>query len=187
MYFTQEAQLLAGHIKMLILDVDGVLTDGSIAIGEAGELFKTFNVRDGLGITLAQKYGIKTAIITGRKSSMLEFRARELGITEYYQNCKDKISAFHEILDKYDLQPVDIAYMGDDLFDLAIMSRVGLPATVADATYEAKRLSKFISDFDGGKGAVRQLIEFILQAQGKWEAIVDEYMNSKAATMSISQ
>ena len=170
------------HVKMLILDVDGVLTDGSIAVGDNGELFKTFNVRDGLGITLAQKLGIKTAIITGRESKMLAYRARELKINAFYQNKKNKVPAYRELLAEYQLKDEDVAYIGDDLFDLAVMKRVGFPATVADATEEAKSVSILISDFAGGKGAFRQIIEFILKAQEKWQAVIDSYLNIEDET-----
>ena len=155
MQYTQDALARAKNVKMLILDVDGVLTDGSIAVGDNGELFKTFNVRDGLGITLAQKLGIKTAIITGRESKMLAYRARELKINAFYQNKKNKVPAYRELLAEYQLKDEEVAYIGDDLFDLSIL----------------------ISDFDGGKGAVRQIIEFILKAQEKWQAVIDSYLN----------
>lgn len=182
MQYTQDALARAKNVKMLILDVDGVLTDGSIAVGDNGELFKTFNVRDGLGITLAQKLGIKTAIITGRESKMLAYRARELKINAFYQNKKNKVPAYKELLAEYQLKDEEVAYIGDDLFDLAVMKRVGFPATVADATEEAKSVSILISDFAGGKGAVRQIIEFILKAQEKWLAVIDSYLNIEDET-----
>ena len=168
MQYTQDALARAKNVKMLILDVDGVLTDGSIAVGDNGELFKTFNVRDGLGITLAQKLGIKTAIITGRESKMLAYRARELKINAFYQNKKNKVPAYKELLAEYQLKDEEVAYIGDDLFDLAVMKRVGFPATVAD--------------FAGGKGAVRQIIEFILKSQEKWQAVIDSYLNIEDET-----
>ena len=177
MRYSEDAFLRAQKVKMIILDVDGVQTDGSVCVGADGELFKTFNVRDGLGITLAQKYGIKTAIITGRESKMLAFRARELKINAFYQNKKNKIPAYRELQAEYDLKPEEFAYIGDDLFDLAVMNDVGFPATVADATDEAKSVAILESDFAGGHGAVRQIIEFILKAQGKWQSIVDGYMH----------
>ena len=182
MQYTQDALARAKNVKMLILDVDGVLTDGSIAVGDNGELFKTFNVRDGLGITLAQKLGIKTAIITGRESKMLAYRARELKINAFYQNKKNKVPAYKELLAEYQLKDEEVAYFGDDLFDLAVMKRVGFPATVADATEEVKSVSILISDFAGGKGAVRQIIEFILKAQEKWQAVIDSYLNIEDET-----
>ena len=177
MHYAQDALTRAQKIKMIILDVDGVLTDGSIAVGDNGELFKTFNVRDGLGITLAQKVGIKTAIITGRESKMLAYRAKELKINAFYQNKKNKVPAYKELLSEYQLMPEEVAYIGDDLFDLAVMQSVGFPATVSDATEEAKDVAILISDFAGGKGAVRQIIEFILKAQNKWQDIVNSYLN----------
>ena len=145
-------------------------------------MHKTFNVRDGLGITLAQKLGIKTAIITGRESKMLAYRARELKINAFYQNKKNKVPAYKELLAEYQLKDEEVAYIGDDLFDLAVMKRVGFPATVADATEEAKSVSILISDFAGGKGAVRQIIEFILKAQEKWQAVIDSYLNIEDET-----
>ena len=180
MRYSEDAFLRAQKVKMIILDVDGVLTDGSVCVGAEGELFKTFNVRDGLGITLAQKEGIKTAIITGRESKMLAFRAKELKINAFYQNKKNKIPAYHELQAEFNLKPEEFAYIGHDLFDLAVMNDVGFPATVADATDEAKSVAIFESDFDGGHGAVRQIIEFILKAQGKWQDIVNRYMTIEA-------
>lgn len=180
MRYSEDAFSKAQKVKMIILDVDGVLTDGSVCVGAEGELFKTFNVRDGLGITLAQKFGIKTAIITGRESKMLAFRARELNINAFYQNKKNKIPAYRELQAEFGLKPEEFAYIGDDLFDLAVMNDVGFPATVADATDEAKSVAVLESDFAGGHGAVRQIIEFILKAQGKWQNIVDSYMTIKA-------
>ena len=180
MRFSQDAVERAQKVKMIILDVDGVLTDGSVSVGADGELFKSFNVRDGLGITLAQKHGIKTAIITGRESKMLAYRARELKINAFYQNKKNKLPAYRELQSEYGLTPEQFAYVGDDLFDLAVMRDVGFAATVADATEEAKAVSCFVSDYNGGHGGVRQIIEFILKAQGKWQAIVDHYMNLAA-------
>ncbi len=176
MRYSEDAFERAKKVKMIILDVDGVLTDGSVCVGADGELFKTFNVRDGLGITLAQKHGIKTAIITGRESKMLAFRAKELKINAFYQNKKNKIPAYRQLQQEFNLQPEEFAYVGDDLFDLAVMGNVGFAATVADATDEAKAVAVFESDFAGGHGAVRQIIEFILKAQGKWQDIVNHYM-----------
>ena len=177
MRFTQDAAARAAKVKMIILDVDGVLTDGAVCVGADGELFKSFNVRDGLGITLARQCGIKIAIITGRESKMLAYRARELKIDAFYQNKKNKLPAYRELQAQYNLQPQQFAYVGDDLFDLAVMRNVGFAASVADATDGAKSVACFVSSCDGGHGAVRQIIEFILKAQGKWQGLVDHYMN----------
>ncbi len=190
MRFSEEAYIRAKKIKMIILDVDGVLTDGSVSVGAEGELFKSFNVRDGLGITLARKHGIKTAIITGRESKMLAYRARELKIDAFYQNKRNKIPAYKQLQKEFALKPEEIAYVGDDLFDLAVMNDVGFPATVADATDEAKSIAILESDFNGGHGAVRQIIEFILKSQEKWQSIVNYYMtidNEENDQTNISQ
>lgn len=189
MEYTQTALERAKNIKLLILDVDGVLTDGTIQVGAQGELFKTFNVKDGLGITLAKKWGIKTAIITGRESTMVARRSKELGIDALFQNRKDKIPAFEELLEQFQILPEETAYVGDDLFDLSIMMRVGLPATVRDGCQEVKDIALLESDYPGGGGAVRQIIEFILKAQGKWECILDQckYGHKKLQDQEIQQ
>ncbi|MCR5757065.1 MAG: HAD-IIIA family hydrolase [Selenomonas sp.] len=166
----------AKKIKMVILDVDGVLTDGGIYIGETGELYKPFNCRDGLGITLAHKQGIKTAIITGRCSKQVAFRAQELNISEVFQGNTDKREAYNELKQHTGLRDEEIAYIGDDLIDLPIMLQVGLPMAVADAVPAVRMHSLVISDYPGGKGAVRDLLEFIFKAKGNWENILASFL-----------
>ena len=166
----------AKKVKMIVSDVDGVLTDGGIYIGETGELFKPFNVRDGFGIALALKLGFKFAIITGRKSKQVEIRAKELGINELFQGKIDKRNAYNDIKQKFLLSDEEIAYIGDDLIDLPIMVQAGFPATVADAPAEVKNYSCVVSDLNGGHGAVREVIEFILKAQGLWQDVVNSYL-----------
>ena len=166
----------AKKVKLIISDVDGVLTDGGIYIGEQGELFKAFHVRDGFGITLALRLGFQFAIITGRKSKQLEIRAKELGITEIFQGRIDKRPAYGDVKEKFALTDEEIAYVGDDLIDLPIMAQVGFPATVADAPSEVKNYSCVVSDLNGGHGAVREVIEFILKAQGLWQDVVNSYL-----------
>lgn len=172
MEFTEDALERARNVKLIIFDVDGVLTDGGIYIGTEGELFKPFFCRDGLGITLAHRAGLKTAIITGRKSDQLLYRARELHITEVYQGNLDKREAYRDLKAKLGLADEEIAYFGDDLVDLPIMGQVGFPAAVGDAMQEVREAAVLQSDYPGGHGAVRQLIEFILKAQGKWQGLV---------------
>ena len=167
----------AQKIRLLICDVDGVLTDGKIYIGNEGELFKAFDVKDGLGIKMLLANGIDVAILTARSSEILKKRTQELGITNVLQGQRDKVKGLQELLSVTGFKPENIAYIGDDLFDLAVMNDVGFPATVADATDEAKSVAILESDFAGGHGAVRQIIEFILKAQGKWQSIVDGYMH----------
>lgn len=166
----------AKNIKLIIFDVDGVLTDGGIYIGEQGELYKPFFCRDGLGITLAQQAGIKTAIITGRTSAQLAYRAQELKITEVYQGHSDKRAAYAELKEKLQLQDAEIGYIGDDLIDLPVMLQTGLPMAVADAVPEVRQEALLVSGFNGGHGAVRELLEFILKAQGQWGTIIEKFM-----------
>jgi 3-deoxy-D-manno-octulosonate 8-phosphate phosphatase (KDO 8-P phosphatase) len=161
----------AQKIKMIIMDVDGTLTDGSLTIMPDGEELKAYNVRDGTGILLAHLAGLKTAIITGKISKALEKRAEKLRIMEVHQGILDKKRILEEILEKGGLKEEEIAYIGDDLGDLEVMKSVGLAAAVADAHSEIKKYSHFHCTIPGGKGAVREFIEFILEAQDKWKLI----------------
>ena len=153
-------------IKLLVLDVDGVMTDGSIYLDAEQELFKSFNAKDGMGISCAIRCGLQVAIITGRCSPIIRRRARELGIVEVCENVKEKRSALAELLQKYNLSLNETAYVGDDLNDLPVLTQVGLACAPADAVAEKK----------GGGGAVRQITEFILNARGDWDKIVNSYL-----------
>lgn len=163
-------------IKLVVLDVDGVLTSGQIIFGREGELMKKFHAQDGLGITLAHKADLKVAIITGRESQMVNLRSAELNITDVYQGSMNKLQALAELMDKYGLIPEQIAYVGDDLNDLPVMIRVGLPCAVVNAAPEVKQHAQLITKHAGGNGAVREVIEYILKAQGKWENIINTYL-----------
>ncbi|SFT61811.1 3-deoxy-D-manno-octulosonate 8-phosphate phosphatase (KDO 8-P phosphatase) [Selenomonas sp. GACV-9] len=171
----------AQAVKLIIFDVDGVLTDGGIYIGESGELYKPFFCRDGLGITLAHKAGLKTAIITGRRSAQVAFRAGELHISEVFQGSLDKRAAYRTLKEKLELCDEEIGYIGDDLIDLPIMSQVGLPMAVADAVPEVRQQALLTSGFAGGHGAVRELLEFVLKAQGKWQVLLQDFTAPDAA------
>jgi 3-deoxy-D-manno-octulosonate 8-phosphate phosphatase (KDO 8-P phosphatase) len=153
---------------MLLLDVDGTLTDGTLIVLPDGEEAKSYDVRDGLGILLAQMAGLRLGIITGKVSRSLEKRAERLRIFEVHQGALDKKKVLGEILTKHRLAPGRVAYIGDDLGDLEVMKSVGLAAAVADAHPEVKRLAHYVCRTPGGRGAVREFIEFILEAQGKW-------------------
>mgnify|MGYP002627457183 CR=1 FL=1 len=166
----------AKKIKLVIFDVDGVLTDGGIYIGAKGELYKPFYCRDGLGISLAHKYGLQTAIITGRKSEQVAYRAKELGISHVFQGNPDKRGAYDELKELTGLTDEQIAYIGDDLIDLPIMLQVGLPMAVADAISDVRMHSLVVSCCPGGRGAVRELLEFIFKAQGKWEDLMASFL-----------
>ena len=161
----------AQKIKLILMDVDGTLTDGSLIVLPDGEELKSYNVKDGLGIFLAHLAGIKTGIITGKTSKSLEKRAEKLKIKELYQGILDKKKVLHEILDKNSLDLQEVAYIGDDLGDLEVIKSVGLAAAVADSHPEIQKHSHFICSNPGGKGAVREFIEFILKAQDKWRVI----------------
>lgn len=156
-------------IKLVLLDVDGTLTDGGIYRGNNGEELKRFNVKDGYAIVNAQKLGIEFGIITGRKSELVEIRAKELKIKYLYQGISEKIVILEEIMKKDGLSKVEIAYMGDDLNDLLIMKQVGLSGTPKDAVDEVIQVADFVSKKNGGSGAVREFIEHILKKDGKWE------------------
>jgi 3-deoxy-D-manno-octulosonate 8-phosphate phosphatase (KDO 8-P phosphatase) len=163
----------ASTVKMIVMDVDGTLTDGSIFVLPDGEEVKAYNVKDGLGILLAQLAGIKTAIITGKTSKSLEMRAKKLRVDELHQGVLDKKPVLEAILKKHHLTAEEVAYIGDDIGDLEVIRSVGLAAAVADAHPAIKKHCHFICRQSGGHGAVRELIEFILESQGKW-GIVEE-------------
>jgi 3-deoxy-D-manno-octulosonate 8-phosphate phosphatase (KDO 8-P phosphatase) len=164
-----------GKIKLLLLDVDGVLTDGRIVINDAGQETKSFDVRDGHGMKLLQRSGVRIGIITGRRSAVVEHRMRELGIDLVYQGVKDKLVPFLEILASQNLSAEQIAYVGDDVVDLPILRRVGFAATVADGCPDLKPHLHYVCRHGGGRGAVREVCELILKAQGFWESLTARY------------
>ena len=150
-------------IKLLALDVDGVLTDGSLTFTEDGKELKTFNAKDGQGIVCLNNAGFITVIITARKNGTVEHRAKNLKFTEFHQGVKFKLPVLEEILKKYNLTLENVAYMGDDLPDICILEKVGLPCCPNDAVAEVKKVCKFKSKYDGGRGAVRELCDAILK------------------------
>jgi 3-deoxy-D-manno-octulosonate 8-phosphate phosphatase (KDO 8-P phosphatase) len=165
----------AVKIKLLILDVDGVMTDGTIWIDARGQEQKGFNVKDGFGLRCLMKNGIDVAIITGRKSEAVAHRAGELGIQEIYQKVTDKRAPFYEILGKKGLTEDQVCYIGDDLPDLRLLKKVGLSISVADAVEEVKERVDFVTNNKGGHGAIREVCEIILKAQKKWAEVVSSY------------
>jgi len=174
----EELQEIAKDIKLLILDVDGVLTDGSIILDNEGNELKIFNVRDGHGIKMLVKAGVGIALITGRHSKVVERRARELGITEVYQRCHIKTVAFDHIIEKYGLTEKEVAYVGDDIVDIPIFKRVGIPVAVKDAADEARDYAALVTRHPGGRGAVREVCDFLLKAKGLWESVTKEYFEA---------
>jgi 3-deoxy-D-manno-octulosonate 8-phosphate phosphatase (KDO 8-P phosphatase) len=162
-------------IKLLLLDVDGVLTDGSIIYNDSGEEIKIFNVKDGLGIRLLLDSGIKICIITGRKSKALEHRCRNLGIDLFFEGVKDKGSLLEQICKQTGTTSDETAFIGDDLLDLSMMNLVGVPIAVSDAHHSVIKKASIVTAANGGKGAVREISEAILKAKGLWEDILQRY------------
>jgi len=165
----------AKRIRVLLMDVDGVLTDGRIWLlsrrdGTASEI-KGFHSRDGAGLKLARAAGLRTGIITGRESAAVSQRARECEIEFVYQGRATKIEAYDEIVRATGAESSEIAYVGDDLPDIPVLRRVGLAVAVANAAPEVKRAAHFVTSLAGGEGAIREVIELLVKAQGKWEAL----------------
>ena len=163
---SHSVQAKAKEIKLLLLDVDGVLTDGGIYLDDRGIETKRFDVRDGQGITLLQRSGVRVGIITGRSSKVVRYRARELGISMVYQGVRDKAQIFAEIKRKTGLKNRQIAYIGDDIGDLPVLQRAGLAITVRNSWLGLKSAADYVTQADGGHGAVREVVEWLLQAGG---------------------
>ncbi len=172
----KQLEHLAKKIKLLILDVDGVLTDGGIILDNEGNEFKVFNVRDGHGIKMLIRAGVKVAIISGRQSKVVERRAKELGITEVYQKTGDKLEVYHELISRYGLKSDEVAYMGDDIVDIPLLKVVGFPIAVADADEYTKQFALLVTNNKGGRGAVREVTDLILKAQGLWPEDIGGYL-----------
>lgn len=164
------------HIKLLICDVDGVLTDGTIIYNDQGSETKIFNVKDGFGIRLLMEAGIAFYIVTGRRSEALYSRCKNLGIDHIFDGVKDKAAVFDRILDQSGLAGSDIAFIGDDLPDLPLMKKVGLSIAVGDAHEMVLKHADMVTSATGGNGAVREVCEAVLKAQGTWEALVERFL-----------
>jgi 3-deoxy-D-manno-octulosonate 8-phosphate phosphatase (KDO 8-P phosphatase) len=200
----------AEKIKLILFDVDGVMTDGTIFLfpapanapratadhvasraddggysihSETMVEAKGFNAHDGAGISLARLGGLKTGIITKRVSETVALRARDLKLNHVYQGIADKLSVFHEILQKEDLRADQVAYVGDDVIDLPVMRECGLAIAVRNAREEVKDESHYITDHEGGRGAVRDAVEFVLRSQGKLEAAIAEYIGQRSPSV----
>jgi 3-deoxy-D-manno-octulosonate 8-phosphate phosphatase (KDO 8-P phosphatase) len=158
----------ARGIKLLILDVDGVMTDGGIMMNDRGEEIKRFNVRDGQGIKLLKNHGIEVALITGRFSKAVTHRARELGISIIYQSVRDKVEAYEKVKAKTATKDHEIAYIGDDLADLPLLALVGLAITVGDGWEKLRSKVDYVTTCHGGYGAVREVADILLSVQGGW-------------------
>jgi 3-deoxy-D-manno-octulosonate 8-phosphate phosphatase (KDO 8-P phosphatase) len=164
------------NIQLLILDVDGVLTDGGIIRDDDGQQIKRFHVRDGAGIVLWRRLGKDVAIITGKESDVVSHRAQELGIQHVFQNVGNKLEAYAQLKDELGVADNQIAYVGDDLPDLPVLRRVGAPIAVADAVEEVRAAAKYVTKYPGGYGAVRDAIEFLCKEMGLWQQVLDRYL-----------
>jgi 3-deoxy-D-manno-octulosonate 8-phosphate phosphatase (KDO 8-P phosphatase) len=169
-----EAQ--ARHIKLILFDVDGVLTDGKILLHPDGTESKLFDIKDGTGIVLAQRVGLTVGFLSARTSTPTAQRAAQLGVTLLHQGVPSKIETYDRIVDELLLEDDQVAYMGDDVVDLAVLQRAGLSAAPADAVEEVRSRVHWVSRHRGGHGAARELIELILRAQDKWDALMEEYL-----------
>ncbi|MCX5830426.1 MAG: HAD hydrolase family protein [Deltaproteobacteria bacterium] len=172
---TEALQEKIKPVRVLILDVDGVLTDGEIIIDDAGRETKHFNVRDGHGLIMLMRYGVEVVLLTGRTSQVVSHRALDLGIKEIYQGVFNKLTVFEEILRKKNISPAATAFVGDDVVDVPVLRRVGFSATVADASADLKNVVDYVTEQKGGRGAVREICEIILKAQGKWPEVAARY------------
>ena len=174
----EDVQLRASKIKLFLMDCDGVLTDARIWIQENGEDQKSFHTRDGLGLELLHRAGLKSGVISGRVSNALSLRAENLGMSYVRQGCEDKQQAFAEIVVDAGLTNEEVAFAGDDLNDIPLMRQSGLALAVADAAVETRKHAHYVTEARGGHGAVREMIEFILKSQDRWDELVREYLES---------
>jgi len=166
----------ASHIKLLLMDCDGVLTDGRLWLTDDGDEQKSFNTKDGLGLALLRRAGLRSGIITGRKSLGVERRAQELGIEFLRQGDEQKTAAFEEVLQLAGVNEDEVAFIGDDLSDIPLMRRAEFAVAVADAVDEAQAVAHYITRAEGGRGAVREVVEIILKSQGRWNDLVEGYL-----------
>jgi 3-deoxy-D-manno-octulosonate 8-phosphate phosphatase (KDO 8-P phosphatase) len=171
----------AARIRLLLFDVDGVLTDGRIQIHADGSESKLFSIRDGTGLVWAQRLGLATGLLSARHSPATTIRAAQLGIRIVRQQPADKLETFRQLLVEEGLSADQVAFMGDDLLDLPVLTRVGLAAAPADAVEEVRSRVDWVSTCPGGHGAARELVEVVLRAQGRWQALVQEYLAEEEA------
>ena len=172
---TTEPSLNLEPIRLLLSDVDGILTNGALTFDNNGVESKTFHVRDGMAIKLCQKSGTTFGVITARSSQIVENRMKELGVDIIHQASKDKIASANQILEHLNLSFQNVAYIGDDLTDMALMETVGLAASVSDGAPEVKKCAQLVTKAGGGQGAIRELIEAILKSQNRWQEMLQAY------------
>jgi 3-deoxy-D-manno-octulosonate 8-phosphate phosphatase (KDO 8-P phosphatase) len=166
----------ASRIKLLLMDCDGVLTDGRLWLTDDGDEQKTFNTKDGLGLALLHRAGLKSGVISGRSSKALARRAQELGVEFVRQGDPNKTEAFEEVLRLAGIDENEVAFVGDDLTDIPLMQRSELAVAVADATEEVRLMAHYVTRAEGGRGAIREVVEILLKSQGHWNDIVEFYL-----------
>ncbi len=175
---TSELQKRAARIQLLLMDCDGVLTDGRVWLFENGEEQKGFHTRDGLGIDLFHRAGLRSGIISGRTSAAVQKRAEGLGMSFVIQGCEDKREAFAGTLEQAGVDKLEVAFIGDDLNDIPLMLQSGLGVAVADAALETREHAHYVTTAAGGLGAVREVIELILKSQGRWDDLIASYIHA---------
>jgi len=166
----------AKKVKLFIIDIDGVMTDGRIIYSIYGDELKFFDVQDGLGISLLKAAGIPSVIITAKKSRIVSLRARDIRVAKAYQGYIDKLIPFEKVLRRFKIAPEDICFVGDDLIDIPVLKRVGLAVAVPNAVPEAKGVAHYVTSNMGGRGAVREVCDMILKSQNKWEAVTRKFI-----------
>jgi 3-deoxy-D-manno-octulosonate 8-phosphate phosphatase (KDO 8-P phosphatase) len=171
-----ESQERAGKVRLILLDADGVLTDGRITMSSDGSEIRSFHVQDGFGIRLGRQAGLEFGILSGRASPVLERRAEELGITEVHQGILDKAGRFQEILQRLDIPAEFVCFVGDDLIDLPVMRRSGFAVATADAQPDVREGAHYVTERRGGEGAVREVVDIVLRASGKWNEVTQPFL-----------
>ncbi|MCH8288838.1 MAG: HAD hydrolase family protein [Candidatus Marinimicrobia bacterium] len=171
----EESHAALKKIKVILTDVDGVMTDGGIVLGTDGREFKRYDVKDGMGVTMARSAGLKVCIITGRSSESVSLRAEELKIDKIYQGSSDKVKAYTEIKSEYDLEDENFLHVGDDLLDLPLFDLVGFSAAPADGIKLVKEKADYIASAKGGHGVLREVIDLVLTAQDKLDEVVKKF------------
>lgn len=172
----EKRRSIAAKIRLLALDVDGVLTDGGILLHHDGTESKRFNLLDGHGIRMWHRAGLKTAFISGRETLATAHRAKQLEVAYVFQNCHEKLPVFESLLQQTGLDASEVAYVGDDVMDIPLLRRVGFGVAVANAADDVKRHVAYVTEKPGGSGAVREVIEYLLKSAGKWDELMTRYL-----------
>jgi 3-deoxy-D-manno-octulosonate 8-phosphate phosphatase (KDO 8-P phosphatase) len=165
----------AKKVKLLIVDVDGVLTDGRIIYSDSGDQLKFFDVTDGMGLALFSRAGLKSAILTAKGSRLVSRRSKDMHVDKVYQNAHRKLEVFKKILSDFSVTPEEVCFIGDDVVDVPVLKKVGLAVSVPNAVPEVKNEAHYITKRKGGRGAVREIIDIILKSQGKWDEVMRRY------------